>query len=150
MSALTEQEVLSRFEQSMKEARDACAWLARNADPEWLAPRGRHYRNLTTALKELEGCAKQMCAFRDDTRWLPLGILYGAKAARLAQKYFTHMNWLGFRELTKLFDQGQFRAKELTEAKTGRTGIILPKRYDWLHLPDHRVPTRSRLLNTVH
>jgi len=144
MSDLTELEILSKFNQSIREARDACAWLAKNADPEWLAPRGVHYRRLKTALSELEGCARQMSQFRSDTRWLPLGILYGAKAARLAQKYFVQLNWKGFGELTKLFDMSERRADELANAKTGRLGVILPTRTDFLMLPDHRVPMPNR------
>lgn len=146
--ATTEQDILTKFTQSMKEATDACAWLARNADPEWLAPRGLHYRRLKTALSELEGCARQMSQYRSDTRWLPLGILYGAKASRLAQKYFVKLNWKGFAELSKLFEMGTRRAEELSNAKTGRSGIILPQRTDWLLLPDHKVPHPNR--GTMH
>lgn len=144
MTALTEQDILQRFEQSFKEALDACDWLAKNADPMWLAPRGIWYRRLKTAMSELEGCARQMAAFRSDTRWLPLGIIYGAKASRLAQKYFVKMRWLKFRELRVLFEHGFHRAKEITESKTGTTGMILPKRTDFLILPDHRVPYPNR------
>lgn len=132
--SLSEQDILTKFQQSLKEGRDACAWLAKNADPEWLAPRGRHYRQLKTALAELEGCARQMAAMRDDARWLPLGILYGAKTARLAQKYFTNLDWLAFGKMTEVFDIGIRRMQEL-QAKTGRAGPILPKRTDWLILP---------------
>jgi hypothetical protein len=139
MSGLTEQEILTKFQQSLKEGRDACQWLAKNADPEWLAPRGRHYRLLKTALSELEGCARQMSAFRDDARWLPLGILYGAKTSRLAQKYFTYLQWSKFGELAKVFDLGLAKMQEL-QAKTGRAGPILPKRTDWLILPNHNIP----------
>lgn len=139
--SLSEQEIVSKFNQGLREGRDACHWLAKNADPEWLAPRGRHYRLLKTALAELEGCARQMSAMRDDTRWLPLGILYGAKAARLAQKYFTNLQWAKFGELAKLFDVGLARMEEL-QKKTGTTGPILPKRTDWLILPQD-VPKQS-------
>lgn len=148
---LSEQEILSRFRQSLAEAKDACAWLAKNADPEYLAPRGRHYRLLKTACSELEGCARQMNVFRGgDTRWLPLGILYGAKVPRLAQKYFVKMKWSGFKELIKIFEQGELRAKELIESKTGRSGPILPKRTDWLILPEHTPPKQNPLLGTLH
>lgn len=146
MSALTEQEIITKFQQSLKEGRDACAWLAKNADPEWLAPRGRHYRLLKTALSELEGCARQMSAFRDDSRWLPLGILYGAKTSRLAQKYFVHLDWGKFADLAKVFDLGLIRLNEL-QMKTGRTGAILPKRTDWLLLPNHTPPRPRSLIH---
>lgn len=148
MSNLTEQDILQKFDQSFKEARDACEWLAKNQDPMWLAPRGIWYRRLKTAMQELEGCARQMAAFRSDTRWLPLGIIYGAKASRLAQTYFVKMNWKGFGELIKLFNHGAYRAKQIAEDKTGVSGMILPKRTDFLILPDHRVPTPNR--GTMH
>lgn len=144
--SLSEQEVITKFQQSLCEGRDACLWLARNADPEWLAPRGRHYRLLKTALSELEGCARQLSAFRDDTRWLPLGILYGAKAARLAQTYFVQLKWVKFKDLAQVFDVGLARMEEL-QKKTGRIGPILPKRTDFLILPPHITPTRERLIN---
>lgn len=149
MSDLTQSEILDKHRQSLKEARDACLWLARNADPDQIAPRGAHYRNLKTAMSELEGTARQMSAFRDDTRWLPLGILYGAKTARLAQKFFVQMDWTMFGKLAEVFANGLVRMDELATKKTGRVGPILPKRTDWLILPDH-VPPISRKLERIH
>lgn len=144
--SLSEQEIITKFQQSLKEGRDRCLWLAKNADPEYLAPRGVHYRLLKTALTELEGCARQLSAYRNDARWLPLGILYGAKTARLAQTYFVQLKWAKFRDLARVFDVGLARMEEL-QKKTGRTGVILPKRTDWLVLPQFTTPTRERLIN---
>jgi len=140
MSYTSEAEILSRHAQSLKEGRDACQWLARNADPEQAAPRGRHYRHLRTALQELEGTCRQMSMYRADARWTKLGIVY-AKAMRIARKKMVKSDWLGFRELTKLFDIGLRHMEELSTAKTGIPGMILPKRpSDWLILPDEYRP----------
>lgn len=138
MSGLTEQEIMSKHVQSLKEGKDACQWLAKNADPTYLAPRGRHYGNLKRALNALEGSCRQMAGFRGDTRWLPLGIIY-AKAMRLAHRDFLRQNWLGFRSMEKLFENGLKRMDDLATAKTGKLGVILPSRPpDWLILPDHK------------
>lgn len=141
MSTLSEQEIISRFRQSFSEAKVACDMLSKNANPEVVMLRGRHYKNLKTSLKEMEGCAKQMAAYRDDTRWLPLGILYGAKCARAAQKRFVDMDWLGFKKMIVIFEQGERRVTELAEKKTGRVGIILPQNpSSWLLTGDEKVP----------
>lgn len=139
MSGLTEREILSRHTQSLGEARDACQWLARNADPEKIAPRNRHYRNLQKALKELEGTCRQMSAYRDDTRWLPLGIFY-AKVMRTVTTKYRGMDWLAFGQIAQVFVLGIKKVETLAEAKTGRLGPILPKRTDWLILPDPKTP----------
>jgi hypothetical protein len=152
MSALTEQEVLTKHAQSLKEGGDACLALARNADPEYLAPRGHLYAKLKKALTELEGTCRQMSAYRDDARWLKLGFLY-ARAMRTAQAKFVSQNWLAFRQLSELFTQGLSHMDDLANRKTGATGMILPKRYDWLILPDHKPPMpglAARLRSTVH
>lgn len=139
MSGLTEREILTKHTQSLREAADACQWLARNADPEKIAPRARHYKNLQEALKELEGTCRQMCAFRDDTRWLPLGIFY-AKIMRVATAQYASMNWLGFGRLAEVFKVGGPKVEALANAKTGKAGAILPKRTDWLILPPPAEP----------
>ena len=110
-------------------------WLAKNADPERAAPRGRHYRALRDALSALEGTCRQLAHWREDTRWLKLGIVY-AKAMRVAQQNFARQDWLGFKELSALFELGVRRMDELATKRTERVGMILPKRTDWLILPD--------------
>lgn len=148
MSALTQQEILTKHTQCLKEARDACLSLARNADPEYIFPRGRLYGNLKRALQQLEGTCRQMAAYRNDTRWTKLGFVY-ARAMRVAQAKYVSQRWIAFKEMAEIFTQGLTRMNDLANKKTGRTGIILPKSYDWLTLPDLQ-PTRQRLLNTLH
>lgn len=135
MSGLTETEIMDRHVQALKEARDACQWLAKNADPEWLAPRGRHYGNLKRALKALEGSSRQMAHFRGDGRWIKLGVLY-ARAMLTVHKAFLRQNWVVFRDIVPLFENGLVRMDDLATRRTGTTGPILPKRTDWLIMPD--------------
>lgn len=138
MSGLTEAEILTRHSQSLKEAKDQCLWLSQNADPDKIAPRARRYRGLQQALKELEGTCRQLAQFRQDARWIKLGVLY-AKAMRTVTKIYEHQNWLAFKELTQLFDNGIVRMEELATAKTGTVGPILPKNpSSWLILPEQR------------
>lgn len=137
MSGLTEQEILSKHTQSLKEAKDSCHWLARNADPEQVAPRARHYGNLERSLKALEGSCRQMSMMRSDARWTRLGFVY-ARAMRFAKAKYVGQNWLGFRDLTQLFDLGIRRMDELATAKTGTLGPILPKNTSFLILPDEK------------
>lgn len=152
MSQLTQQDVLSKHEQSLKEGRDACVALARNADPEYLAPRGHLYTKLRTALTELEGTCRQMAAYRDDARWTKLGFVY-ARCLRVAQAKFVSQNWLAFKQMAQLFSDGLSHMDDLANKKTGKIGAILPTRYDWLILPDQKTPQQrlaDRLRNTVH
>lgn len=135
MSGLSEQEILSRHAQSLREARECCQQLAKNMDPMYLAPRGRLYRNLRKAVDELEGSCRQMCHWRADSRWLPLGIYY-AKVNRTIQQLFKHRNWHGFRDITPIFENGLVKLEQLRTAKAGRSGVILPKRTDWLVMPE--------------
>ena len=136
---ITESEVLSKHVQSLGEAHRACQEIGRNADPEWIEPRGRHYKNLKDALMALEGSCRQLSHFRADARWLKLGILYG-RANRAAQAKFVRQDWMWFNKIRLLFDNGLRAMDELANAKTGRLASkpILPSRpSDWLTLPDH-------------
>jgi hypothetical protein len=140
MSDLSEVEILSRHKAALGEAREACLFLARNADPFQAAPRGHHYRMLRAALRALEGSSRQMAHWREDARWLKLGIHY-AKAQRVAHQLFLKMNWLGFQTFSTMFDNGLSHLDELATRKTGHMGMILPKNTDFLRMPE-MVPYR--------
>lgn len=136
MSGLSEVEILSKHKQSLSEARDACLWLAKNQDPEYIAPRGRHYRNLRTALKELEGTCRQLSMFRSDARFTRLGMVY-AKAMLIARKHFVVHNWKAFKQLSDLFIRGLVEMEALSTRRTGALGPILPQRpSDWIIMPE--------------
>lgn len=140
MSGLTEQEIMDRHRQALSEAKDACLKLAVNADPEKGSPRGRIYRNLQVALKQCEDSARQMSMWRGDARWIKFGIHY-AQVMRVVRKKMRHSDWLAFRGIAKALEQDARTLDELANAKTGTTGLILPKRAsDWLVLPDEPVP----------
>lgn len=117
-------------------------FLARNADPMLAAPRGHHYRMLREALRALEGSSRQMAHWREDARWLKLGIHY-AKAQRVAHQLFLHMNWLGFQNFAVMFENGTQHLDDLATRKTGQMGMILPKNTDFLRMPE-LVPYRPR------
>lgn len=152
MSGLTQQEILDKHGQCLKEGKDACTLLAKNADPTYIFPRGHLYGKLRRALTALEGSCRQMSMMRDDTRWTQLGFVY-AKALRMAQTKFNAQDWLGLGKMGDLFDIGLKRMDDLANRKTGKSGVIMPDRYDWLVLPDHKTQQQrlaDRLRNTVH
>ena len=133
---LSENEILSRHKQALSEAKIACERLSRNADPEYIRPRGEWYAALRSALMALEGSCRQLAHFRGDGRWLRLGILYG-KEMRYCQAKFVGQRWGWFGQRVQLYVLGQRSIDEL-DAKTGRIGPILPSRpSDWLVLPNH-------------
>lgn len=141
---LTENEVLSKYVECLSEGRELCMLLARNADPEKVGPRGGIYSKLRTALRELEGCCRQMNYMREDARWVKMGIMW-AKAMRIALDAYTAHNWLKFGKLAELFDNGLKRMRDLADARTGVRGAILPQRpSDWLILPDRPLPGITR------
>ncbi len=145
MSGLTEQEIIDKHIQSLKEGEDACKRLFINVDPEKAAPRGVLYGRLRRSLQELEGTCRQMAAWRDDVRWTKLGFVY-ARAMRVAQAEMTAHNWAAFGELSKLFQIGLVRMDELKNRKTGKIGPILPTGpVTWTQIPDiklYRTPQR--------
>lgn len=140
---LSESEILSRHMQALSEAKIACDALGLNADPTYVMPRGKHYTMLRTAVEALEGSARQMAHFREDTRWLKLGIFY-AKIYRAIQAKYIGQRWSYFKSLIAVFDKGQHSLADLKDRKTGTGKAILPSRaVDWLILPDHK-PQLSR------
>lgn len=143
MSDLTESEILSKYKQSLKEARDQCDHLWRQADPALISPRGWRYARLKKAVTELEGCSRQMSHYRADARWLKLGIQF-AKMLQVIQRLFVGQKWLKFRDLLEVFDLHMRNCDELATNKTGRLasrGPIIPARpADFLVLPDWKAP----------
>lgn len=152
MSDLSEQEILSKHEQCLKEGADACAWLGRRADPEQMFPAGPHYRKLRTAIRELEGTSRQMAQWRADARWVRLGVFW-AKVLRTARKEFARHGWSELGRLRAAFEKGSHAMQELRDAKTGTLGPILPQRAsNWLILPEDNPEPRRLILpaSTIH
>lgn len=69
MSDLTEQEVIDRMITSLREAMDASKALAVKSR------KGPEYHKLREHLGLIEGCCRQLAAFREDSRYLNLGLV---------------------------------------------------------------------------
>ncbi len=133
---LTENEILDRHVQSLREAKDHCLWLAAQQADGMTAPRGGRYVRLRKALDQLEGSCRQMAHFRGDARWIRLGVVYG-RAMPLAQAKYIGQNWKAFGAMVAIFDKGLRSVDELATRKTGTMGAILPSRAsDWLIFPE--------------
>lgn len=127
---------MSRHRDALGEAHRACQALGSQVDPEKAAPRGRHYADLTKALKALEGTCRQMAHFRGDMRWVRLQFVY-VRVMQVKQARFVSQNWAWFGKLTDLFVLGKRRLAELNEQKTGVRGPILAQRpSEFLTLPE--------------
>jgi hypothetical protein len=146
---LSEAEVFDRHSQALGEARRACQHLGSQLDPDKVAPRGRHYGELSRSLKALEGSCRQLSHMRADARWVKLGVVY-ARVLRAMQRKFVGQRWQWFRDLTAVFELGERRLAELRDTKTGKLGPILPERpSNWLIFPEQpRLFTPPRA--TVH
>ena len=71
MGALTEIEIFDCMTSNLKLAIEACDALAR------IPLKGATYDKLRKTLRLIEGTCKQAAAWREDTRWLPLGMQMG-------------------------------------------------------------------------
>ena len=69
MGALSESEIFDCMADSLRKAIDHCEQLA-------VKPlRGPIYNQFRQELKLVEGCCRQASSWREDTRWLPIGLL---------------------------------------------------------------------------
>lgn len=132
MSHLTEGEVLDKLQDSLGEAIQASKELAVRSRL------GRPYERLGNALVAVEGCCRQLAAFRGDGRWLPFGI-YMAECHKRAGGWIRgyrengvhifhtngHINKV-FVELANQLSHIQDAVMVIANAKTGTTGPILP------------------------
>jgi hypothetical protein len=132
MSTLTENEVDDRLKSAIGEARDACRNLAvRSAE-------GRDYSSLRDSLMLIEGCCRQMAAFRADYRWLPVGMQI-AECHKRAGSWLrgyedkgVHVKWEPgtmnkmFVMLGQVLEQLGIMAEKIRTERTGIKGPILP------------------------
>jgi hypothetical protein len=136
-----EVELFDRHIQALGEARRCCEHLGSQLDPEKAAPRGWAYAELKKSLKYAEDSLRQVAAYRSDTRWLKLAMIY-ARAMRAAQIKFVGQKWGWFTGLVKVLDAGLVNMDTLKHTRTGARGPILPTRpaSEWLIMPDWRLP----------
>ena len=135
MGALTEIEIFTRMQESLRLAAECCDDLAVSN------VKGPTYDALRKHLLLIEGCCRQASAWREDSRWLPIGIM-------MAQAHKRAGNWLrGFKVqgevLAIKLDARQHNrnfvhlaanlraiyaaVENLKTQKTGRVGMILPE-----------------------
>lgn len=120
----TEAEIMSLHQSKLRQACEKCAILQKNMVEK--APRGRHYVELLTACKELEGSCRYMGHKRGDYRWFMLGGIY-ARAQKIIDRTFVGQKWAQFGEIARLFENGLRKADDLANRATGTKGtLILP------------------------
>lgn len=135
MGALTEVEIFDQMTASLKEAIGCSEELAART----YETRGPAYDRLRQALRRVEGCCRQASAWREDTRWLPIGRLM-AEAHQRAGGWLRGYKVNGVRVA---FNDGQknqlfvmfaenlrallARIDDLRTKRTGRIGMILPQ-----------------------
>lgn len=121
MGALTEVEIFSCLEENFRLAAQYCDDLAK------LPKKGPTYKNLREALKLLEGAARQAAYWRQDARWLQIGLMMGEAHKRAGHWLRKHYPSPLFKKLAQNLRMGQRAADRLRTARTGCIGTILPK-----------------------
>lgn len=135
MSDLTETEIIDRMQSSLREAIQASQDLAISSR------KGPTYSRLREHLGLVEGCCRQLSVWREDSRWLKIGMLMsechkkaggwlrGYKDPRTGQRVH-----FGIKAQNPLFSMlavnliGIYEMAELIRtAKTGKLGMILPE-----------------------
>lgn len=125
---LFESEIFSRLVENFRLAAESCELLA-------IRPaRGPVYRKLIEQLKLCEGCCRQVAYYRDDTRWLRIGLLMeeahkraGGWLRRYPRTATENAAHPLFVRLAENLRAGQKSAEDLRTKATGRVGIILPE-----------------------
>ena len=133
---LQENEVIDCHVDALKKARSCCVGLDSQGDDPHAEVAAYHYTELKSALDRLEGSARQLAYYREDTRWLKLATVY-TRLMPLVQGNFGAMNWRAFGAMVPALDIAMKNAQALVERKTGKRGIILPDAPPvWAALPD--------------
>ena len=134
MGDLTEREIFDCLETNFRLAAEHCEDLAK------LPRKGPTYKKLIEELKLIEGACRQASVWREDTRWLHLGLMMEEAHKRAG-------DWLRgvaqpsggrrmipegvrhplFMKLAENLRAGLARAQETRHAATGRIGMILPE-----------------------
>jgi len=134
MGALTESEIFDCLSTNFRLAAEDCEKLARSPR------RGANYAALREKLELLEGACRQASVWRQDTRWLQIGLamaeahkragewIRGIKIAGVPGRVKVaegHMHPL-FKKLAENLRLAHARAEEIRTKRTGKVGMILP------------------------
>ena len=120
MSDLTEVDIFDCLKTNLKLAAEYCVTIANRP----LA--GPTYEKLREALKLVEGACRQAAHWREDSRWLQIGL-------KMEEAHRLSGNWLRgkhprfmFMSLAEALVHFYNFAEHMRTAKTGRVGTILP------------------------
>lgn len=120
MADLTEHEIKDRLKVSLGAAIKHAELLA------ILPLRGPTFEALRAELKLVEGCCRQMAAWRGDTRWLPLGMMMEEAHQRAVRWLRYHYPRPYFTKLAENLRALQRLLASVQDKATGRMGDILP------------------------
>jgi len=134
MSDLTETEILDCLTSNLSLSAQLCVDLAK------VPAKGPNYRKFRDAIRLVEGSSRQMSAWREDTRWLAIGL-------QMAEVHKRAGNWLRGAKLPSgkklTFREGELQpmflklgmnlldilekvVPALQHRRTGKSGMILP------------------------
>ncbi len=132
MSDLSEVEVIDRMISSLREAMDASRALAIESR------KGANYNRLREHLGLIEGCCKQLAVFRDDARYLNIGLVI-EECHKRAGSWLRGYKVDGVRIMTAPGEMNQMFVRlyvnlegilkgvdDMLRAKTGTRGPIIP------------------------
>jgi len=118
--ATTEQQIFQRLSDSLKAAAECCDKLA--AEPKT----GPNYVRLRRHLSLIEGAARQAAHWREDSRWLKVGLDAAHCHAKAGDWLRSHAPRLYFTKLAASLRQIYISTERLRTMPTGRMGAILP------------------------
>jgi hypothetical protein len=123
VSALTEREIFACLRENLRGAADDCDQIAKQPLS------GVHFDRMRRRLKLCEGACRQAAFWREDSRWLPIGIKM--EEAHQRARTWLHRPTVKSKKLfTKLGDNLRQLARavdRMETARTGRMGMILPE-----------------------
>lgn len=120
MTDLTELEILDCLRTNLRGAADDCVMLQK------LPAQGPTFVRMRERLKYVENACRQMSFFREDTRWLPVGIMMELVHQKSRTWIVEHVARTKFRLLERNLRMLVLAAEDLETRATGRMGMILP------------------------
>lgn len=121
MGALTETEIFARMSESFRIAAECCDALV------ILPAAGPSYIKLREHLKLIEGCCRQAAHWREDSRWLPIGLKMEEAHQRAGDWLRKHYARKMFLTLAVILRAGGKSAIELRDKAPPNLGTILPE-----------------------
>lgn len=120
---LHEQEIFSCMAENLAGAIEDCEAIARQRES------GARFDSLRKRLKLVEGCCTQAAYWRQDARWLPLGVMMEQVHQR-AREWLHYPSVQSKKLFVMLADNLRKLEREVRRLRfmaTGKTGVMLPK-----------------------